>query len=286
MSSDEQVISDLLKDRRSGLIVAPMLRTFLAEARFPDDFTIRFTKGDNRRDIDGWFWPSTHPTWPERMLWLYLNDPDSLPEDYRLFMNTLALTMGTAVHGFVEVCLEAMGLRTKELNTCTTCPPERGCTEPGFVDEETGTRGHMDGVLDLSGLKPLPPRVPEIAGFEFKTASERVINGIEDLDVDTYRRKKPEYYAQNQEYMRISGNTMIIVVFMQLGWPWTMKEVHVPYDEVYARQMKGKYLSVRQATEMPECCGRKSCALSDWCKVDRATKGDNYYLVPAPPRRN
>ena len=283
-TSMEDVLGELVKDRQKGLVVTPMLRTFLSNADFPDDFTIRFKKGDQRRDPDGWFWPSTHPTQTMRLLWLYLNEPESLPVEHREYMNTLALTMGTALHGFNEMVLEKMGLRPQELNTCRACPPEKGCTEPGFVDEETGTRGHMDGNLDISSLAPLPPGMPEIVGYEYKTASERVIKSLEDLNVDLYRQKKPEYYGQNQEYMRISGLSMVIVVFQQLGWPWTFKEIHVPYDEAFARTTRDKYLAVRAAKEMPECCGKRSCALADFCSVT-PRKSDNVFLMSAPRRR-
>jgi len=285
-ASMEDVLADLMKDRAKGLVLAPMLRTFLANADFPEEFAVKFKKGDQRRDPDGWFWPSTHPTMPLRMLWLYLNEPEALPEEHRQFMNTYALTMGTALHGFNEMLLEQMGLRPKELNTCRSCPPEKGCTEPGFADEETGSRGHMDGNLDISSLKPLPPGMPDIVGYEYKTASERVINSLVDLDLALYRKKKPEYYAQNQEYMRLSGLPMVIVLFQQLGWPWTMREIHVPYDHAYAETVRGKYLEARQATEMPECCGRKTCEIAEWCKVSTPAKSDNVFLMPAPRRRS
>lgn len=281
----EDTLLQLVEDKAKGLILTPMLRTFLANADFPEEFTVRFKKGDQRRDPDGWFWPSTHPTLPLRLLWLYLNDPKSLPEEYRQYMNTLALTMGTALHGFNEMCLEQMGLRPKHLNVCKVCPPEKGCTEPGFVDEKTGSRGHMDGNLDISSLKPLPPEVPEIVGYEYKTASDRVIRRLEDLDLDLYRRLHPGYYGQNQEYMRLSGLKMVLVVFQQLGWPWTFKEIHVPYDPDYARTVETKYLTARAVTELPDCCGSKACALANWCKVHRETTSPDYYLMPARPRR-
>lgn len=282
--SIEALLDNVMKERHGGLVIKPMLRTFLFNADYPDNFSIHFKKGDQNREPDGWFWPSTHPQWPLRALWLYLNDPQSLPHEDRQLPNTLALTFGTAIHGFLEMCMEQMGLRPKALNYCRSCPPEKKCKEPGFADREIGSRGHLDGLLDLTSLKPLPPGVPDDPAWELKTASDRVISSLTDLDVEDYRRRHPVYYSQNQEYMELSGTLMMIVNFVQLGWPWDMKEIHVPYDEAWSETTRGKYSEVRQTDEMPECCNRKSCMMADWCSMQ--DKSQRAFLMPRPTRRD
>lgn len=275
--------SESLREVGKGEIVKPQLRTFLFEAKFANDFTVHFKKGDSNRDPDGWFWPSTHPLWSERALHLYLTNPAALPYEEKRYMNVLSLTMGSAVHGFVETCMEEIGLRPKELNTCTMCAQgpdgKVRCTEAGVRDENTGSRGHMDGILDLTGLIKKPNKILEpISGFEFKTSSKaQALRRLQDEGLDYYRDTWPEYYAQNQEYMRLSRLPSMVVLFMQMGFPWTMVELHVAADSVYQMRQRDKYLRVRESATTgfaPECCDRSGCALKDYCNAERGlTKG-------------
>jgi hypothetical protein len=138
------------------------------------------------------------------------------------------------------------------------------------VDFEAGSRGHMDGLLDLSAMST-PNSAFDNPVFEFKTFSSR--KTMEDLDLDEYRRRYPEYYAQNQEYMRMSGRRMCIVLFMFMGFPWEMTEIHVPYDAAFAGQVRQKYLDVRQAAADQidvGCCNLKGCPAWGLCRVDKA----------------
>lgn len=271
--------STALAEVTKGEVVKPQLRTFLFEANFPDAFEIKFVKGDSNRASDGWFWPSTHPLWPEKMLYTYLAQPDILPREERQYMNVLSLTMGSAVHGFIETCLEMMGLRPKSLNTCTMCPPREDgsrCSEPGFMHEETGSRGHADGVLDLEGLVSQAPVLEPVSLLEFKTISNaQRLRRIEAGGLAHYIEAFPEYYAQNQEYMRLSGIPSIVVVFMLMGFPWTMVELHVPADPRYQMAQRDKYLRVRDAvaSDLPvECCYSKRCPMADICNPGGSTK--------------
>lgn len=162
-----------LKEVHRGELIKPALRTFLFDAEYPEDFAVHFRK-EQTRAPDGWFWPSTHPLWSPLMLYTYLTAPHRLPTEHREYGNTMSLVMGTAIHAFVEMCLTVMGLRPAAMNVCTSCPPEKGCKEPGFADEDTGSRGHMDGLLDLSEILPKVARFLErtdgldYPGFEFK----------------------------------------------------------------------------------------------------------------------
>jgi hypothetical protein len=257
-----------LRDAQKGLLVKPIVHNYLFDARFPD-FAIHFKNHEMERAPDAWFHPSTHPLWTPRQLYFYLAQPHLMVAEKKQYMGTLSVTIGTAMHGFMEVCMEDAGIRPRELNRCTTCPPEMKCKEPGVVDAEAGSRGHMDGLLDLSMLS-LPSEAHESPVFEFKTSNEAKMAKVPDLDLETYRAKWPEYYAQNQEYMRMSGRRLTIVLFMALGYPWPMTEIHVPYDQGFAQTIRNKYLDVRQAVadqQIPfSCCGNtKVCPSGRIC---------------------
>ena len=131
----------------------------------------------------------------------------------------------------------------------------------------------MDGVLDLTSIAQ--DRGPEYQYpiFEFKTTGVKFI-GLNDLDIEAYRKKWPEYYAQNQEYMRLSGRRLVIVLIFGMGYPWEMREVHVPWDPQFALGIRDKYLRVRQqvADQAPsrDCCGTpKSCPARGVCEIAR-----------------
>lgn len=292
-----------MRDAAKGLLVKPVLHNYLFDAEFPD-FDMKFRNHQMNRPPDDWFHPSTHPLWPENALHHYLANPTLMLPEKKEYMGSLAITIGTAMHGLIEVCMEDAGIRPKALNTCTTCKPEcerpvkgkRGlrcgcarndgpltakgvhkelCTEPGTVDPVTKARGHMDGILDLSSMST-PSEIYDEPVFEMKTMNDRKQGTIPDLDLDVYRAKCPVYYAQNQEYMRMTGKRMTIVFIMTLGWPFGMSEIHVPYDVGFVQGIKDKYMRVRQAVadQRPlACCGRlKTCPAGNACRIVAANQ--------------
>jgi hypothetical protein len=96
----------------------------------------------------------------------------------------------------------------------------------------------------------------------------KVAFGPERLEF--YRAKKPQYYAQNQEYLRMSGRDRMIVMFVGTQYPYSFAEVHVPFDRAEAFKIKDKYLRVRQAVEdgrpPMECCGSQpNCPARSVC---------------------
>lgn len=244
-----------------GLILTPLLTTYLYHAKFPS-FDVHFTKEDNAPRVpDGWFHPSTHPLMTERQLYYYL-DASGWQEEPREYMGTLSIVFGKAVHSFIQMCIgpKELGVAVPPpAGNCPVCGKVTGyrrgqCDEHGVVDEQTGSRGHMDGVLQLPELG--------IVGFEFKTSNMMKLQKRRDLDLAAFRETWPEYYAQVQDYMRISGLRMFVVWFLGLGYPWVTREFHIPYDPFFVAQLNQKYLNVRaaRAAGIPPlpCCAPKS----------------------------
>lgn len=244
----------LLSSASDGEVVAPLLKAYLTDATWESSFDVRFQRGSTYRPPDGWFHPSQHPTWPERMLWWYLTQPERLIPERLAPENTISITMGTAVHSLIESALQDLGLilTTAELR-------ELGYTVHGgeaeAIDPEVMSRGHMDGILRAH--IPSHPSV-EYHHFEFKTAGEVALRQVDSMDLDGFIAKWPTYYAQVQEYLRMTGFPLSVVVFMQMGFPWTMKEFHVPANRQYQVDVAGKYLRVIEASKTgvmpPPCC--------------------------------
>lgn len=260
MADAASAFKGLMKEVQTGTVLKPLLHAYLYEAVWPEDFAITFAKGSSRRDPDGWFHPSEHPTWPARMLFFYLTQPDKLIAEEFAYMNTLSVTFGSAAHGFIETCLKHLGLllTPDELRAeGFEVNPFNG--EPVARDPQAGSTGHMDGVLRLH-LPAAPDRKLHL--FEFKTSNERKLRQLDDLDLQKFIEIWPDYYAQAQEYLRMTGYAYVILLFMSLGYPWEMREIHIPANPRYQADTEARYLYVRHAAEtgiMPEpCCSPRS----------------------------
>jgi hypothetical protein len=238
----------------NGLVLVPILQNYLNDAKYPKKFSIDFANHGGERKPDGYFHPSTHPLVPARKLYYYLTEPDKIDNEPLEFMGALSTTMGTAIHGFVQMCLKDTGVLVDD--------------EVFVIDHETGSRGSMDGVLNL-------PTLGE-TGLEFKTSNQMKLQGLHDNDIETFKTKWPVYYAQVQEYMRLSGLRKFVVLFLSMGYPWTMKEVLVPFDQGMASMIETKYRGVRAAAASgevpPECCSpfskeSQTCPMRRVCPV-------------------
>lgn len=228
----------------SGAVVAPILRMYLSDGRFPKGRKVEIPGGDPTRKPDGWFHPSSHPTMSARKLYHYLTDPDHWePEPFSPEVR-MSVTVGSMVHGWVRMGLEDLGLWQAPKGVCPACSRVYGtgegeCEEPGVCDPVLGRRGHMDGVL-------LTPQLGMTA-YDTKTINHFAVAKMPDMDVEYLKVKHPYYYGQFQDYMAMSGLRMLICVFAGMGLPWTFREVHVPYDEEYVVKLEAKYRAVRQA---------------------------------------
>lgn len=228
----------------SGAVVVPLIRLHLAEGRFPRGKKIAMPGGDPQRKPDGWFHPSSHPTMDARKLFYYMTEPDRWdPEPFSIEAR-MSVTVGTLMHGIVQVVLEDLGLWQMPVGTCPACGRTYGrqddqCGEPGVADPVLKRRGHMDGVL-------LTPQLG-MTGYDLKTINHFAVGKMPDMDVEYFKLKYPYYYGQMQEYMALSGLRLVIVVFQGMGFPWEMREIHVPYDEQYVVALEAKYRLVREA---------------------------------------
>lgn len=255
----------IISGASKGEILVPLIQNALYKPDFKS-FTVK-VEGFKERSPDGWFHPSVHPLWNEMMLYLYATGYEHMRREPFDPSSTIAVTAGHFFHTFVQTVGVREGFLQKqpEVCECGLKHPERA--EVYLVDEETKTRGHSDGVTF------------EGDAFELKTVGNKVW-GIPNGPADSlevlawYRERCPGYYAQSQEYLRMSGRAKMIVVFMHLVYPFPMREIHVPRDEAFMRATAEKYRRVIQAAadmRPPRCaCGPMSkegekCPAQEFC---------------------
>ena len=240
-------------------LLLPVIEAYLHQGEIPE-FTIKLRDRKKvPRKPNGWFHPSTHPLMTERQLYYYLAEPDKWIHEPLDPLGMQATTAGEFWHGFMEVCLTEAKLLLE--------------TEVRVIDEETGTRGFMDG------------RLPKEA-FEFKTMNSRKLRLIEDGAPDdpavqqSWRELVPQYNVQGNEYLRMSGLPAMRYLIMATEYPFPKREIVIPYDPALGNQIKQKYLNVRQAVadQRPPlpCCApgskmAKSCPARAVCPIALGT---------------
>ena len=248
----------------TGEKIIPALRTALWKPDF-EGFDVK-VEGFEERPPDGWFHPSIHPLWTTPMLYIYLEEYHRMVRDPFDPSSTMAVTAGSFFHSFVQTVLVREGIleRQPEECACGLRHPERA--EVYLEDEETRSRGHSDGVVHTG------------EAWEFKTMNTfklgRIPQGTPwDPDViDWFKTANRQYYAQAQEYLRLSGRDEMVVLLLSLTYPFEMKEVHVPFDKVWAMRVRDKFMRAIQAAadhRMPRCeCSPKeqsSCGARGVC---------------------
>jgi hypothetical protein len=211
------------------------------------------------RKHDGWFHPSTHPLWEERQLYYYVTEGANAKAEPLDPIGIMATTAGTFWHEFIQhVMLEAGILKEVEVYV---------------EDSEVMSRGSMDGVLDDEAWE-----LKSMNGMKLN----KLANGAPDSPevVESFKLMVPGYYAQAQEYLRMSGYRTMRFTILEPSYPFTMREVAIPFDHGFALGIRDKYLRVRQAVAdqrlPPPCCSpgsatARSCFAREVCPVGRLT---------------
>lgn len=225
----------------AGCILKPILiNFFLSDEPFRIRVDVQRSVG---RPPDGWFHASTHPTMGARDLYQYLVRPETVQREKMGFPGKMGTMFGTIYGDLIRQACQILKISVPvPRGTCRACglPQPSECKEHGACDEATLSRGHLDGILHVSGA---------YYGNEIKTIRSLGLSKVPDMDVDYFRKHWPYYYYQVMEYMRLTGLRTFIVLFMSMGSPWEFREFHVPYDPAVALEIENKYLRVIRARD-------------------------------------
>lgn len=266
----QRVLKGAIKDE----VLIPPLRAILTNPRF-EGFEVPIPEFRPRKP-DGWFHPSTHPLWPERMLYYYIAEPQKMLDMELDTDGAMATTQGTFWHAFLQHVMLIHGL-VKLMTPSGRFPHDK--VEFYVEDKELGSRGSMDGILNEEVLP-----IDKAIGLEIKTMFSAKLARCPKGSPHSPERlawlkeKCPEYYAQAQEYLRMSGYSEQRFFFMGLEYPYPMVEIAVPFSYSDSQRIADKYRRVRQAVadrELPDpCCAIRSaqsrqCPARAVCPIGR-----------------
>lgn len=234
------VFDSIAKEAAEGCLIKPILLDF-----FQRDQQLQVTLHIDRtmdRPYDGWFHSSTHPLQDEHALWMYLAHPKLVKREAMGYIGAMSTMFGTITGEVLKAALSSAGIAIKvPSGTCPACglPQPAKCREHGACQPETRSRGHLDDIADFGGEGTY--------GIDWKTIKPYGLKGVPDMDAEAFRLKWPKYYAQGQDYMRMTGLRRFIFMFVGLGNPWMMREFHIEFDPVFAYQIECKYKRVIDA---------------------------------------
>lgn len=182
-------------------------------------------RGWTTREYDGWFHPSAHSTWTVRQLYLYLVAPNLLEAEHMGVGSVFAVTSGSFWHEF----LQRLWLQTGHLVQA----------EVPIRDKGTNRTGHADGMLTNGDC------------LEIKSINEFQVLKINNEAI--LREKKPEYWAQTQDYLDVLGVDRMRYFTITPSWPFAMSEFVVKADKAYQVKRRGEYMQAMElATKYPD----------------------------------
>lgn len=253
-------LTNIFERLENRSLIVPLLEDAITSGKWPDSYAVTIDsapyygltdvdgQGGKGGSGDGYFHPSTHPFWGERRLFLAFHPEykDEAVREARTLTGELTLSVGSALHGIVQAQFEMAGVLR----------PEN--VEYEYVNREHHCRGRIDFILDMPNGTTLP--------VELKTMNSYSFRNLEEI--------KDSWDAQLSMALDNSGHDMGILLVMEAGWPYTMREFRVPRNDKLLSKTYEKFDRVRDYLEddvmPPPCCApdsaeMKGCPFRHFC---------------------
>ena len=198
---------------------------------------------------DGYFHPSTHALMGARELYyrFHPDTRDQIISERRTLQSHVTLAIGSSLHGVVQTQMQMAGLITSEDDI-----------ELEYVNTDHHVRGRADFVVS----HPNGERIL----VELKTQNTYAFNKQETV--------KPTWDAQLSLAADNLGFDFGILMVMETGWPYRMKEYRVPRNDTLLSEIYQKFDFVRESIALNKppkyCCpydspAMKTCAARGVC---------------------
>lgn len=230
-----------------GCLIKPIFLAFFQDPSIEFEFDLKVRR-PIPREPDGWFHASQHPMASDQELYEWMTG--RVAEDTFGYIGLMSVMFGSLGHAVFEAMLDRMGVAVPlPVTNCPACgrprrqlraraDPRKYCTEHGFIHRATRSRCHLDAIADFGELTGVDFKTIHQFGFK-KTSAHPA---VPDMDAEAFKARWPEYWAQGQECMRLSGLRKYIFFFLTLGNPWETREFHFEFDPEFAWNTEQRYL--------------------------------------------
>lgn len=245
----------LLERLQNRELLVPYLEQGLANNKWPDKYNIEVDSSPYKGSKDGHFHPSSHVFASEKFLYLALHPKWKHEGVYqrRTLQGSMTLAMGSALHAVVQTQLNMIGMI------------EEDDIEVPILDEERKIKGHMDFRVHHPNHN--------LYAVDLKTQNSR--------GYDMQKTAKDVWLGQLRIYMKILGIDKGIVLVLESGFPYRMKEFHLEQDEDFIKVTYDKWakvLSMIENDDMPEGpCHTPGTVFSDRCPFRHISCGLEKY---------
>lgn len=248
MASPWEGLFRRLADRE---MILPYFEQAMLADNWPDSYTVKIDSSPYYGAGDGYFHPSSMPLKGARELY-YMFHPDTSDQIIRerpSLQREMTLAMGSALHGIVQTQMQMCGL----------VKPED--IEKEYVIVDHHVRGRIDWIVDHPMGRRYVTEMKTMNSFGFGRQKEI----------------KPEWDAQLSIALDSQGEDEGILLLVESGWPYKMKEFLVRknqplLDEVYAkfdyvreciaRDTPPQHCCAFDSPEMKKCPARGVCWLA------------------------
>ena len=227
----------ILKRLSNKELILPYLERSIVSEKWPESYTVTIDSGAYYGHGDGYFHPSTHPLMGARQLY-YAFCPETRDQVIRertTLQREMTLSMGSALHGVIQTQMQMAGLVTK---------PED--IEVEYINKEHHVRGRIDMIVDHPDGGRYPVELKTRTHFKFNKQTEIL----------------PSWDAQLSLALDATGYDTGILLMMESGWPYSLKEFVVPKNVKLLDEIYSKFDMVRECianrTPPPHCCGYDS----------------------------
>jgi len=247
------VFSSVLARLQADDLILPYFESSMLADNWPEKYTIEIDSSpyyglcDPEGEVhetgpgDGMFHPSTHPLLGARQLW-YMFHPvfaSQLVWEKRTITSMLTLAMGSALHGVFQTQMQMSNLVVEE------------DIEFEYVNKDHNVRGRIDFIVG----HPVHGRLP----VELKTMNTYSYRALTEI--------KPSWDAQLSIALTEAGYDFGILMLVEAGWPYNMREFRVRRNDALVSEIYEKYHYVLESVELDTppryCCAPGSAQMKE-----------------------
>ncbi|QDH91800.1 exonuclease [Mycobacterium phage Phrappuccino] len=256
----------ILKSLANREVILPILENQMRADAWPEKFTVEVDSspyyGLNPDGTpDGYFHPSTHPLRTARQLY-YEFHPDHrhlIEHEPYSMQRLMTVSVGSSLHAILQTQFQMTGLITDPADI-----------EAEYINKEHHVRGRTDAVVHHPTLGPVIVEIKSRTGFKF---DKTTIADMPSWEIQT------SLACDNLSERYDTDFTYAILLMVETGWPFRMKELRVERNDALLREVYDKFDLVRAAiaanTPPPYCCAlnskeMKSCHARHACWLREA----------------